>query len=176
METASSESASRRYVRLKCRWLDTYFPFFHMAVYSQRFQEKISSDTGWTLEIPASSFTSLTATDSKSVSPSACPPSQDRIVYVVIYHKDFRPFSVYYPGRSCHMGYCIFPGKSILIISDPVQDQDFIFFFLLIVWLVFSIWSISFWRVIIMHSVSFLNIHKCIFSQADKSIRFATCS
>lgn len=28
METASSESASSRYVTFKCKWLDTYFPFF----------------------------------------------------------------------------------------------------------------------------------------------------
>ena len=46
-------------------------------------REKISSDTGRTLEIPASSFTSLTATDSKSVSPSACPPSQDQELYML---------------------------------------------------------------------------------------------
>ena len=41
-------------------------------------REKISSDTGLTLEIPASSFTSQMATDSRSVSPSACPPIQDQ--------------------------------------------------------------------------------------------------
>ena len=35
------------------------------------------------------------------------------------------------------MGYCIFSGKSILIVSDPVQDQTFVFFFLLIIRLVF---------------------------------------
>ena len=78
METASSESASSRYVTFKCKWLDTYFPFFTCPSTVRDSKEKISSDTGLTWEIPASSFTSRRATASKSVSPSACPPSQDQ--------------------------------------------------------------------------------------------------
>ena len=59
------------------------------------------------------------------------------VVNIVIYHKNSGSLPVHNPGGSRHMGYCIFSGKSILIISDPVQDQDFISLLLLVIRLIF---------------------------------------
>ena len=46
-------------------------------------RENISSNTGYTWAMPASSRTSRMATAKRSVSPSACPPSHDQELYIL---------------------------------------------------------------------------------------------
>ena len=114
------------------------FSFFHMAVYSQGFHGKNLlrhrmnvGNPRFFLYLPDCNRQKIRLPIRMSSKPGP------GVVNIVIYHKNSGSLPVHNPGGSRHMGYCIFSGKSILIISDPVQDQTFVFFFLLIIRLVF---------------------------------------
>ena len=54
------------------------------------------------------------------------------IINIVIDHENFAFILIYHPGRSSHMCHRVFSGKSIGIISDPVQNKLLIRLFLFI--------------------------------------------
>ena len=114
------------------------FSFFHMAVYSQGFHGKNLlrhrmnvGNPRFFLYLPDCNRQKIRLPIRMSSKPGP------GVVNIVIYHKNSGSLPVHNPGGSRHMGYCIFSGKSILIVSDPVQDQDFISLLLLVIRLIF---------------------------------------